>query len=53
MKIFCIGRNYSEHTKELNNETPESPVVFMQPATALLKDNQPFFHPEWMKDLHY
>jgi len=53
MKIFCIGRNYSEHTKELNNETPESPVVFMKPATALLKDNQPFFYPEWMKDLHY
>ncbi|MFN8315345.1 MAG: fumarylacetoacetate hydrolase family protein [Chitinophagales bacterium] len=53
MKIFCIGRNYSEHTKELNNETPESPVVFMKPATALLKDNQPFFYPEWTKDLHY
>lgn len=53
MKIFCIGRNYSEHTKELNNETPESPVVFMKPATALLKNNQPFFYPEWTKDLHY
>jgi acylpyruvate hydrolase len=53
MKIFCIGRNYSEHAKELNNEVPENPVVFMKPATALLKDNQPFFHPEWTKDLHF
>lgn len=53
MKIFCIGRNYSEHAKELNNEVPENPVIFMKPATALLKDNQPFFHPEWTKDLHY
>ncbi len=53
MKIFCIGRNYSEHAKELNNEVPENPVVFMKPATALLKDNQPFFYPEWTKDLHY
>jgi len=53
MKIFCIGRNYSEHAKELNNEVPENPVVFMKPATALLKDNQPFYYPEWTKDLHY
>lgn len=53
MKIFCIGRNYSEHTKELNNAVPENPVVFMKPATALLKDNQPFYYPEFTKDLHY
>lgn len=53
MKIFCIGRNYSEHAKELNNAVPENPVVFMKPATALLKDNQPFYYPEFTKDLHY
>ena len=53
MKIFCIGRNYSEHAKELNNAVPENPVVFMKPATALLKDNQPFYYPEITKDLHY
>jgi 2-keto-4-pentenoate hydratase/2-oxohepta-3-ene-1,7-dioic acid hydratase in catechol pathway len=53
MKIFCIGRNYTEHAKELNNEVPENPVIFMKPATALLKENQPFFYPEWTKDLHY
>jgi 2-keto-4-pentenoate hydratase/2-oxohepta-3-ene-1,7-dioic acid hydratase in catechol pathway len=53
MKIFCIGRNYAEHAKELQNEVPENPVVFMKPATALLKDNQAFYYPEWTKDLHY
>lgn len=53
MKIFCIGRNYAEHAKELQNEVPESPVVFMKPTTALLKDNQPLYYPEWTKDLHY
>lgn len=53
MKVFCIGRNYSEHAKELNNALPKNPVVFMKPATALLKDNQPFYYPEFTKDLHY
>lgn len=53
MKIICIGRNYSEHAKELNNAIPEKPVVFIKPQTALLKDNKPFYYPEWTKDLHY
>jgi|ERR1043165_5936989 2-keto-4-pentenoate hydratase/2-oxohepta-3-ene-1,7-dioic acid hydratase in catechol pathway len=53
MKIICIGRNYSEHAKELKNEIPDKPVVFIKPQTALLKDNRPFYYPEWTKDLHY
>ncbi len=53
MKIFCIGRNYAEHAKELNNELPENPVVFMKPTTALLKDGQVFFYPDFTNDLHY
>jgi len=53
MKIICIGRNYSEHAKELENEIPDKPVVFLKPQTALLKDNKPFYYPEWTKDLHY
>lgn len=53
MKIICIGRNYSEHIKEMNAVIPDDPVVFMKPQTALLKDNKPFFHPEWSKDIHY
>lgn len=53
MKIICIGRNYSEHAKELKNEIPDKPVVFLKPQTALLKDNKPFYIPEWTQDLHF
>lgn len=53
MKIFCVGRNYSEHAKELNNAVPEAPVIFMKPATALLKDGAPFYYPEFSKSIHY
>lgn len=53
MKIICIGRNYVDHIQELQNAMPENPVVFMKPNTALLKDNKPFFHPEWSSDIHY
>ena len=53
MKIICIGRNYSEHAKELNNPLPENPVFFMKPDTALLLNNKPFYYPEFSKDIHY
>ena len=53
MKIFCVGRNYAEHAKELNNEVPDAPVIFMKPNTALLQDNKPFYFPDFTKDLHY
>jgi len=53
MKIICIGRNYVDHIQELQNEIPAHPVVFMKPNTALLKDNKPFFPPEWSSDIHY
>ncbi len=53
MKIICIGRNYAEHAKELKNEVPDKPVLFLKPQTALLKDNKPFYHPEWSSDIHY
>lgn len=53
MKIFCIGRNYAEHAKELKNAIPTSPIIFMKPPTALLLDNQPFYYPEFSKDIHY
>ncbi|MCD8528798.1 MAG: fumarylacetoacetate hydrolase family protein [Chitinophagales bacterium] len=53
MKIFCIGRNYAEHAKELNNDIPTKPLIFMKPPTALLKDNKPFYYPEFSKDIHY
>ena len=53
MKIFCIGRNYVEHAKELGNEVPDEPVIFMKPKTALLQPNSPFYYPEFTNELHY
>lgn len=53
MKIIAIGRNYAEHAKELNNPIPTTPVIFMKPDTALLKDNKPFYLPDFSNDVHY
>jgi 2-keto-4-pentenoate hydratase/2-oxohepta-3-ene-1,7-dioic acid hydratase in catechol pathway len=53
MRIFAIGRNYAEHIKELNNERPDEPVIFTKPDTALLRDNAPFYYPDFSKDIHY
>jgi len=53
MKIFCIGRNYSEHAKELGNAVPEDPVVFTKPDTALLKNGEPFYLPDFSSDVHH
>lgn len=53
MKIIAIGRNYAEHAKELNNPVPAVPVIFMKPDTAVLKDNKPFYHPEFSSDIHH
>ena len=53
MKIFAIGRNYAEHIKELNNERPEEPVIFTKPDTAILKNNAPFYYPDFSKDIHH
>lgn len=53
MKIIAIGRNYAEHAKELNNPVPSIPVIFMKPDTALLKDNKPFYHPDFSQDIHH
>lgn len=53
MKIICIGRNYSEHIKELKNETPKAPIVFLKPDTAILLKKQPFFIPDFSNDVHH
>ena len=53
MKIIAIGRNYAEHAKELNNPIPDSPVIFLKPDTALLKDNKPFYIPDFSSDIHF
>jgi len=53
MKILCVGRNYSEHIKELQNQANESPVVFMKPDTALLQRRLPFFIPKFSNEIHH
>ena len=53
MKIIFIGRNYADHAKELGNEIPENPVIFMKPDTAVLKKGSDFYIPEFSNDVHY
>ncbi|MFN9329848.1 MAG: fumarylacetoacetate hydrolase family protein [Cyclobacteriaceae bacterium] len=53
MRIFAIGRNYAEHIKELNNDRPDEPVIFTKPDTALLRQNSPFYYPDFSKDIHH
>lgn len=53
MKILAVGRNYVNHAKELNNKVPTEPVLFLMPETSLLRNNNPFYYPEFSKNIHY
>ena len=53
MKIFCVGRNYVAHAKELGHDVPDEPVIFMKPKSALLQAHTPFYYPEFTNELHY
>jgi 2-keto-4-pentenoate hydratase/2-oxohepta-3-ene-1,7-dioic acid hydratase in catechol pathway len=53
MKILAIGRNYADHIKELNNQQSGEPVIFMKPDTALLRNNEPFYYPDFSQDIHH
>lgn len=53
MKLLCIGRNYADHISELANERPSEPVVFIKPDSAVLPREQPFYIPEFTKEVHY
>ena len=53
MKIFCIGRNYAAHAKELGHDVPDEPIIFMKPKSALLQAHTPFYYPEFTNELHY
>ncbi len=53
MKLICIGRNYTDHIKELENEKPTDPVVFLKPDTAILLKKQPFFIPDFSDEVHH
>jgi 2-keto-4-pentenoate hydratase/2-oxohepta-3-ene-1,7-dioic acid hydratase in catechol pathway len=53
MKIFCIGRNYADHAKEMGNGLPEEPIIFMKPKSALVQGHTPFYYPEFTNELHF
>lgn len=53
MKILCIGRNYRKHAEELGNEVPEEPVIFMKPDSAILRQRDAFYIPDFSNDIHY
>lgn len=53
MKIICVGRNYAEHAKELNNPVNEEPVIFLKPETAQLHPRIPFFLPDIDSEIHH
>lgn len=53
MKILAVGRNYVNHAKELGNDIPSEPVIFLMPETALIQRNQPFFYPDFSNNVHH
>lgn len=53
MKIICVGRNYRKHAEELGNEVPEEPVIFMKPDSAILRQRDAFYIPDFSNDVHY
>jgi len=53
MKIICVGRNYAQHAKELNNELPKEPVLFLKPESSILLKRLPFFYPDFSDDVQY
>ena len=53
MKVICIGLNYRNHAMEMNRPFPEVPVVFLKPDSSILKNNKPFFLPDFSAEIHY
>ncbi len=53
MKILAIGRNYVAHIEELKNERPDEPLIFLKPETAIIKNNQPFYYPDFSNNIHH
>lgn len=53
MQIICVGRNYAEHAKELNNPVPDAPVIFMKSDSSLVTGNAPIPFPSFTDDLHF
>ena len=53
MKIICIGRNYIDHAKEMGTTVPKFPIIFLKPDSSLLPKRNPFFLPDFSKEIHY
>ena len=53
MKIICIGLNYRKHALEMGRPFPVEPVVFLKPDSSIIKNNKPFFLPDFSKEIHY
>lgn len=53
MKIICIGRNYLKHAREMDSPVPTEPIFFLKPESAIIKNNKPFFLPDFSKEIHY
>ena len=53
MKIICVGRNYTDHIKELENNKPKDPVLFLKPDSSIILNNKPFFIPDFSQNIHY
>jgi len=53
MKIICIGLNYRSHAVEMGRPYPDEPVVFLKPDSCILKNNKPFFLPDFSSEIHY
>ena len=53
MKIICVGRNYTDHIKELDNNKPKDPVLFLKPDSSIILNNKPFFIPDFSQNIHY
>jgi 2-keto-4-pentenoate hydratase/2-oxohepta-3-ene-1,7-dioic acid hydratase in catechol pathway len=53
MKIICIGRNYTKHIEELQNERPSEPVVFLKPDSAVVLKQHPFVIPAFSNEIHH
>ena len=52
-KIVCLARNYAEHARELGNETPTAPVLFMKPASSVIGNGEAVCIPAYSQECHY
>lgn len=53
MKIICVGLNYRKHAREMGHPIPEVPVIFLKPDSAIIKNNKPFFIPDFSDEIDY